>query len=237
MIPLDLVHLVHPVDSELRPSGVHLQMLGRSCEIWYAVAGEHELGMAESPPAPKTMRKHGCLGIAKRCVLFCGLPFVLSGCRTSHDDLKPSQWAEKTIGWVRSAETLEAHVLDIFGGFNGTPGQSDSLFGGYKIIGRTVEIDSERREKLLIALQEGLEQSRAEGYPIYTALPNVSVGVRAIADGNSKIDVVFCLEAGRCVVILDDGVRHPFPMGKAPRDVLNEILADANIDDRVGHVP
>jgi hypothetical protein len=142
-------------------------------------------------------------------------------------------WAQKTIGWIGSAATLNAYALD----YENKPDALDDVFCGYKTLGKTVEIKSERRQRLLIGMQEGLEESAALGYPMYLALPSVTVGVRATARDGTIIDVVFNLEAGASDVVLDDGTSHQFPMGKTPQDVLDEILADANVDQEMVQNP
>jgi hypothetical protein len=97
-------------------------------------------------------------------------------------------------------------------------------FRGWPVIGRTTIKDSNTRNRLVAALEKGVEENKGDSMKCF----NPRHGIRVTHDGVTA-DFVICFECFQVVVYLGGGKEQRFLITDSPASVFNQTLRHAKV--------
>jgi hypothetical protein len=109
-------------------------------------------------------------------------------------------------------------------GHDPSPKNPAEDFRGWPVIGRTTIKDSNIRNRLVAALEKGVEENKGDSMKCF----NPRHGIRVTHDGMTA-DFVICFECFQAIVYVGGGKEKRFLITDSPASVFNQTLQHAKV--------
>jgi hypothetical protein len=109
-------------------------------------------------------------------------------------------------------------------GHDPSPKEPTEDFRGWPVIGKTTIKDSNTRNRLVAALEKGVEENKGDSMKCF----NPRHGIRVTHHGMTA-DFVICFECFQAIVYIGGGKEHRFLITDSPAPVFNQTLRHAKV--------